>query len=387
MYIGGGSSNNILIDNCHIEASGSGSYAFYRRDGFSYSFLSNSTLVVRAPTSYVLRLDGANTPPNNVSIINNTFINSSSTPNNPLLLLSGISPPYNICLNRFDINTTGYYLTYNGSSLDLNCWYDGKNQGNIWPNISDLNITGTERSSVPGYLIGTSGTDYPFHSHIQGNAKDYAPLVPYDDGDGINPLEDNCPFVSNPGQEDSEGDGYGDVCDNCPSNWNPDQHDGDHDGVGDICDNDQDADNVPDDFDNCPNVYNPKVNGVQPDADGDGIGDACDYDADNDGICFPLNNDQCPGQTVPDNCPIVSNPDQLDSDHDGKGDVCDNCPGDINPNQGDYDHDGIGDACDTDADNDGVINDVDNCPTTPNPLQWDTDKDGIGDMCDIPMCE
>src|SRR6185295_10843004 len=32
------------------------------------------------------------------------------------------------------------------------------------------------------------------------------------DGDGLNPLVDNCPEVSNPGQEDANADGAGDAC-------------------------------------------------------------------------------------------------------------------------------------------------------------------------------
>ena len=41
-----------------------------------------------------------------------------------------------------------------------------------------------------------------------------------------------------------------------------------------------------------------------------------------------------------------------------------------------------GDACQTDKDGDGVMYDVDNCPLVANPNQLDTDGDGKGDICD-----
>lgn len=57
-------------------------------------------------------------------------------------------------------------------------------------------------------------------------------------------------------------------------------------------------------------------------------------DEDGDGICSP-----------PDNCPFVSNADQIDADADGVGDACDDCPTLYNPGQADADGDEIGDAC------------------------------------------
>ncbi len=60
-----------------------------------------------------------------------------------------------------------------------------------------------------------------------------------------------------------------------------------------------------------------------------------------------------------DNCPFVSNPQQIDSDNDGFGDACDNCIMVPNSDQSDSDDDGFGDACDyicSDADGNGVVN-------------------------------
>jgi hypothetical protein len=92
-------------------------------------------------------------------------------------------------------------------------------------------------------------------------------------------------------------------------------------------DEDDDDDGILDGDDNCPLIPNP----AQEDTDGDGEGDACDTDDDNDGI-----------PDTEDNCPLIPNPGQEDADNDG-----------------------IGDVCDTDGDNDGVPNDTDNCPDTP----------------------
>ncbi|MBN2108528.1 MAG: thrombospondin type 3 repeat-containing protein [Deltaproteobacteria bacterium] len=200
--------------------------------------------------------------------------------------------------------------------------------------------------------------------------------LPDADGDGIPDASDNCPVIANPQQNDADGDGVGDVCDETP---------GCGGGCGQVvCEGqaDTDGDFVRDAIDNCP----AKCNADQLDADNDGTGDVCDSDPGCGGEGRPACETSCDADvdgvyTVIDNCPNNANPQQLDADGDGVGDVCDETPG-------------CGGGCGqpvceglADSDGDYVRDAIDNCPAVCNAWQLDADSDGAGDVCDAdPGC-
>ncbi|NRB39528.1 MAG: thrombospondin type 3 repeat-containing protein, partial [Pseudomonadales bacterium] len=206
---------------------------------------------------------------------------------------------------------------------------------------------------------------------------------------------------------DSDGDGVNNDLDNCPNHSNLNQLNTDvllnnnPDDLGDACDDDDDGDGISDVMENLldPTGTNSLIPiGGYTDTDGDGAPDnaeggmIADTDDDNDSVA----------DSFPDNCPLVANPlqtntdvelnnnpdalgDACDTDIDGDGDLNtpdqDNCPFTINPNQDDLDLDGLGDVCDDDVDGDGRVDNLDNCPLVKNSTQADADGNGYGDVC------
>jgi hypothetical protein len=89
---------------------------------------------------------------------------------------------------------------------------------------------------------------------------------------------------------------------------------------------------------------------------------------------------------VDDNCPLVPNTEQVNSDTDSYGNVCDNCIDVDNEDQTDIDNDGVGDACDdcTDIDRDEFCaesNDCDDADPAVNPEMSEIPDNEKDDDC------
>ncbi len=165
---------------------------------------------------------------------------------------------------------------------------------------------------------------------------------------------------------------------NWEGNWNDQSNTGGNNTNNNSAFADNDSDGISDEIDNCPMV----ANANQTDSDGDGLGDACDSDLDGDGV--DNQNDALPNngnETIDtDNDGLGDNTDD-DDDGDGMDDSNDAFPNDPTE-QSDLDGDGVGDNLDADDDGDGITDLTDNCPLIANADQADLDGDGVGTACD-----
>ena len=224
------------------------------------------------------------------------------------------------------------------------------------------------------------------------------------DADGTNDNEDNCPITPNPNQVNTDadrandpnalvvGDSLGDACDDNDDNDPLTDAEEDTNGNGifdagdltDLKDPDTDGDFIVDGTDNCPRVINADQENTDQELveagetliQGDALGNACDDDDDNDGLTDvqevgvtdtrdpDSDNDQVIDGN--DNCPLVANNNQLNTDL--------NLSQLPNPPVA---GDAQGDACDDDDDNDTIV-DIDDVNST-NPFVC---IDAEGDGCD-----
>ncbi len=191
-----------------------------------------------------------------------------------------------------------------------------------------------------------------------------------DDGDGLSDVMEVSRGL-NPLASDSDTDGLLDSQDNCPLLINVNQLDSDRDSIGDLCDADDDNDGFADVEDKCPFL----VTSDQSDSNNDGVGDACSNDDDGDGFL-----------DAGDNCRTVGNASQLDTDGDGQGDACDADDDNDGLSDLEEETAGVDNLLtqkiNRDTDSDTIADGADNCPLMPNPTQVDTDRDNEGDACD-----
>ena len=241
--------------------------------------------------------------------------------------------------------------------------------GVTWTQQAYLKASNTGASDFFGLSVAASGDTVVVGTHredsnatgVNGNQADnsasgagaaYMFVFVDSDGDGLLDVYDNCPNISNPGQENADGDSAGDVCDGCISD--PNKIAVGQCGCG-IPDTDNDGDGTVNCQDGCP--YDP--NKIAPGTCGCGVPDAGDEDMDGVLNCV-------------DNCPPYPNPSQADCDGNGVGDECDIVSHDCNNN-------GVVDSCETEG---GSSADC-NRNLVPDECEVDCNANTITDYCEM----
>ncbi len=318
------------------------------------------------------------------------------------VLASGLSAPSGIALYG---DTLFVSQNYNGKISAYDLASNGKS-------ATHLQTVDTDANSIMGLEVGPNGKLW----YVDAGLNRIIRIDPFPDADldGIRDSLDNCPNISNPGQDNHDGDSMGNVCDpdddndgvtsagtgdECPFgeiDWTSNSAtDHDSDGCKDDRPEDLDDDNdgLTDGVDDCPRGALGWTSDTSLDYDSDGCRDSDeDLDDDDDSICDGATAapgcvvgwsqfDRCPTSPLSFTSTLASDADRdgcqdvgedTDDDDDGFEDVLDGCPGMVGTAT-----EGAKVGC-PDGDGDGWADLEDTYPS--DITQWrDSDEDGYGD--------
>lgn len=281
---------------------------------------------------------------------------------------------------------------YNPSQTDT----DSDGVGNACdPDDDNDGLDDATESGRPRAVTRTTGVPFYLRTDSDGDGYldgvDICPIYPnktendnyYASGGTTMPLSSCGNFP----EDDLDNDGKKGSSDNCPFIANKDQRDTDTDGQGDACDLDDDNDSGNEiECRDYLRGFSTQAPNTIPSARND---KTCDFDESANPRLFPWdpNSDHKDGEIFQPADTMCDGPGE-GFDRDGSLTKCiasDPCPEtylDCTPGTEPVAPPNPGESVDEDTDNDTIPNGSDNCPDVSNFNQLDTDGDGLGDVCD-----